>query len=198
MSVAYDDREHSYRHGPYTIADLDRMPRDARYELVDGWIVLSPWLGIRHDHAVRHLRTRLETAVTCAGADLYVNGPVDVFTSTGIRVPDVAVVDGKAARRAVERDERAYQGVDLLLVVEVVSRNGSERTDRYEKPSEYAKTGIAQYWVVDLEPKPNITVWTLAPGHGVYRRVDRVFAGNLLEVRAPVELAIDPAGLLSV
>ncbi|WP_432929670.1 hypothetical protein ACQPZZ_05875 [Microbispora sp. CA-135349] len=77
-------------------------------------------------------------------------------------------------------------------------RTRSPITGRYEKPSEHAKAGIAQYWVVDLEPKPNITVWTLAPGHGVYRRVDRVFAGNLLEVRAPVELAIDPAALLSV
>ncbi|GAB3162117.1 Uma2 family endonuclease [Microbispora hainanensis] len=199
MSVAYDDREHSYHHGPYTIADLDRMPRDARYELVDGWIVMSPWPSIRHDHAVRNLRTRLDAAVARAGADLYVNGPVDVFTSTGIRVPDVAVVDGRAARRAVERDERAYQGVDLLLVVEVVSReSASERTDRYEKPSEYAKAGIAQYWVVDLEPKPNVTVWALMPGHDVYPQVDRVFAGDLLKTDVPVELSIDPAVLLSV
>ncbi|MFC0864681.1 Uma2 family endonuclease [Sphaerimonospora cavernae] len=199
MSVAYDDREHSYNHGPYMIADLDRMPRDARYELVNGWIVMSPWPSIRHDHAVRNLRMQLEAAVTRVGADLYVNGPVDVFTSTGIRVPDVAVIDGKAARRAIERDDRAYQGADLLLVVEVVSReSGSERTDRYEKPSEYAAAGIGEYWVVDLEPKPNITVWTLVPGHGVYRRAERVFAGDLLEVRAPVELTIDPAVLVSV
>lgn len=199
MSVAYDDREHSYHHGPYTIADLDRMPRDARYELVNGWIVMSPWPSIRHDHAVRNLRMQLEAAIARSGADLYVNGPVDVFTSTGIRVPDVAVVDGGAARRAIERDERAYQGVDLLLVIEVVSReSGSERTDRYEKPGEYAKAGIGQYWVVDLLPKPNITVWTLVPGHGAYRRVERVFAGDLLEIRTPVELTVDPSVLVSV
>lgn len=197
MSVAYDDRAHSSEHGPYTVADLDRMPRDARYELVNGWIVMSPWPSVRHDHAVDVLRDALKQAVAQAGADLRVNGPVDVFTPKGLRVPDVAVIDGSAALRARAQDERAYRGTDLLLAVEVISRNsGSERTDRYEKPSEYAAAGIAQYWVVDLEPKPDITVWRLAPGGQVYRRIDRVFAGDLLEISEPVELRFDPAVLV--
>jgi Uma2 family endonuclease len=41
----------------------------------------------------------------------------------------------------------------VLLVVEVVSRgSGSEREDRGRKVTEYARAGIAQYWIVDFEP----------------------------------------------
>ncbi|RAY13584.1 Uma2 family endonuclease [Actinomadura craniellae] len=199
MSVAYDDRDHSYHHGPYSITDLDRMPRDARYELVNGWIIMSPWPSTLHDHVVRNLRRLFEDEAARAGADLYVNGPVDVFTHTGIRVPDVGVIDGPAARAAVARNERAYQGPDVRLVIEVISReSGSERTDRYEKPSEYAAAGIPQYWAVDLEPKPNITVWNLVPGHAVYRRSERVFAGQLLTVTEPLKLDLDPATLTAI
>ncbi|GAA0434906.1 hypothetical protein Acor_32510 [Acrocarpospora corrugata] len=199
MSVVYDDRDHSYNHGPYTIADLDQMPRVARYELVGGWILASPWPSIRHDHVVRALRSLLERAIAVTGADLYVNGPLDVFTFAGIRVPDIGVVDGAAARLSLQRDERAHQGLDVRLVVEVISRDsGSERTDRYEKPNEYAATGIAHYWIVDLEPKVNITLYSLAPGYGVYRRVDRVFAGTVLTVDDPLPIEFDPAILLDL
>ncbi|GAA0993622.1 hypothetical protein GCM10009555_084580 [Acrocarpospora macrocephala] len=199
MSVAYDDRDHSYNHGPYTIADLDRMPQDERYELVNGWILWSPWPSIRHDHVVRALRSFFERAIANVDADFYVSGPLDVFTVAGIRVPDVGIVDGAAARLSIQREERAHQGLDVRLVVEVISRDsGSERTGRYEKPSEYAASGISHYWIVDLEPKVSITLYSLLPAHGVYRRVDRVFAGTVLKVDDPLPIEFDPGVLLDL
>jgi Uma2 family endonuclease len=89
--------------------------------------------------------------------------------------------------------------VDVRLAVEVISRDsGSERTDRYEKPSEYAASGIEHYWIVDLEPKVNITRYSLVGAHGVYRRVDRVFAGTVLKVDDPLPIEFDPGILLDL
>ncbi|GIH26930.1 hypothetical protein Aph01nite_52400 [Acrocarpospora phusangensis] len=197
MGVVYDDRIHSYDHGPYTITDLDRMPPDVRYELVDGWILTSHRPSARRDHVASAMRSLFERAV--ADVDLSIHGPFSVFTGAGIRVPDIGIVDGAAARLSVQRGERAHQGLDVRLVVEVVSRgSGSERTARYEKPDEYAASGIAHYWIVDLEPTVNITCHSLVPGSRVYRRVGRVFAGSVFKVDDPLPIEFDPGILLDL
>ena len=132
-----------------------------------------------------------------AEAELIVRGPVDIFTVSGLRVPDIGVIDRADVLAALRRDERAHQGADVRLVVEVISRDsGSERTDRYEKPGEYAATGIPHYWVVDLEPSINVTLYQLTSRYGTYRRVDRVFAGTTLKVDDPVPIEFDPGDLL--
>ncbi|WP_214106947.1 Uma2 family endonuclease [Acrocarpospora catenulata] len=122
---------------------------------------------------------------------------MDVFTVAGIRGPDIGVIDRAGALASLKRDERAHKGADVCLVVEVISRySGSERTDRYEKLGEYAATGIPHYWVVDLEPEVNITLYQQTSHFWTYRRVDRVFAGTTLKVDAPVPIEFDPGDLL--
>jgi Uma2 family endonuclease len=47
----------------------------------------------------------------------------------------------------------------VLLVVEVVSRgSGSEREGRGRKIIEYARAGIAQYWIVDFSAEDTLKV----------------------------------------
>jgi Uma2 family endonuclease len=80
-------------------------------------------------------------------------GPEQVVTDCGIdvgggRVPDLTVwAVGMPPRPA----RSSYAGTGgLLLAVEVVSR-GSEVVDRVVKKTEYAKAGIARYWVVERD-----------------------------------------------
>lgn len=182
-------------HGPYTLDDLDGMPEEGkRYELADGWLTElspSPW----HDHAADRLKDILRDAGRQADAKVYVaGGPNDVSTPAGIRKPDVFVVDRDTARAAIDRRSRTYDASDLLLVAEVVSpRSGSEQTDRVTKVREYALAGIPQYWIIDLDPEPMVTVLELAGDH--YARTSETVAGRSLSTERPYPIVFDPAWL---
>ena len=184
-----------HEYGPYTLYDLDALPEDGkRYELADGWLTElspSPW----HDHGAERLKEILKAAAAKAGADVYVaGGPNDVSTPAGIRKPDVFVVPKDVARSAIDRRVRTYYASDLLLVAEVVSpRSGSERTDRVQKVGEYAKAGIPQYWIIELDPDPEIAVLSL--GDGAYELAAEARAGHVLSVEEPFLVNFDPAAL---
>ncbi|MFG1999044.1 Uma2 family endonuclease [Spirillospora sp. NPDC048911] len=183
-------------HGPYTLYDLDAMPEDGRrYELADGWLTELPG-DLWHDHAAERLKEILKEAARHADADMHVAGiPQDVTTPAGVRKPDVFVVSRDVARTALEsRTHRTYYGPDLLLAAEIVSpRTGSEVHDRVTKVTEYAAIGIPHYWLVDLEPRPKLTVLQLA-GSG-YRLVRKVKAGEAFTTDEPFPVGFDPARL---
>ena len=145
-------------YGPYTLYDLDALPEDGkRYELADGWLTELP-PGPCQDHGAELLKEILKAAAEQVGADVYVAGwPNDVSTAAGIRKPDVFVVPKDVARSTISRRVRSYYASDLLLVAEVVSpRSSSERTDRVQKVAEYAKAGIPLYWIIELDPDPEV------------------------------------------
>jgi Uma2 family endonuclease len=184
-------------YGPYTIDDLDALPDEGvRRELVNGWILVAPWPSTFHDHAAKVLERALDDAAAEAGADFYVKGPLDIDTGPSIRVPDIVVVEGQAARAARARKARAYDAPDVVLVVEIVSpRSGSEQHDRVNKVFEYAQAGIPQYWLVDLEPEPSIVVRTLG-GDGRYHVTASAPAGTSLKTDRPFPFVFDPARLV--
>nr|WP_169806412.1 Uma2 family endonuclease [Herbidospora sakaeratensis] len=199
MTVAYDGQDYAFDRGPYEVADLDRMPRDARYELLKGWILMSPWPIVPHETVAENLRDLLRSAINTAAADLVVRGPTDVLTEHGLLIPDVAVIDQTAVERSTRQMGRGHEARDVRLVVEIVSRgSGSERTDWYEKFDEYAASGIPEYWIVEFEPALCITRNKLVSGHRTYERVERVFARHLFESEAPVPIEFDPAVLFEV
>lgn len=179
-------------YGPYTVGDLDALLDEGmRRELVNGWIVESPWPGTCHDHAAKVLERAWEDAAAAAGADVYIRGPVDIDTGVGILVPDLVVIEGVAARAARERRARAYDAPDVLLVVEIVSpRSGSEQHDRVDKVFEYARAGIPQYWLIDLEPEPTITVRELG-SDGRYHVTGAARPGAELKTDKPFAFVFD-------
>ncbi|GAA2452588.1 Uma2 family endonuclease [Actinomadura vinacea] len=183
-------------YGPYTIDDLDALPDEGvRRELVNGWITVAPWPSTVHDHAAKVLERALDRAAEAADADAYVKGPLDIDTGPAIRVPDLVLVEGEAARAARAVKARAYDAMDVLLVVEIISpRSSSERTDRVDKVFEYARAGIPQYWMVELEPEPCVVVRVLGED-GRYHVSGSVVAGATLKVDEPFPFAFDPASL---
>ena len=184
-------------YGPYTIDDLDALPDEGvRRELVNGWIVVAPWPSTFHDHAAKVLERALDDAAADAGADVYVKGPLDVDTGPSIRVPDLVVVEGEAARAARARRARAYDAPDVELVVEIVSpRSGSEQHDRVDKVFEYARAGIPHYWLIDLEPEPSIVVRSLGED-GRYHVTASATPHVPLKTEDPFPFSFDPARLI--
>ncbi|MBT2208393.1 MULTISPECIES: Uma2 family endonuclease [Actinomadura] len=182
-------------YGPYTLYDLDALPEEGRrYELADGWLHELPG-DLWHDHAAQQLRGILKEAARQADADVHVAGaPQDVTTPAGIRKPDVFAVSRDVARAALERRTRTYYGPDLILVAEVVTpRTVNEQIDRVRKVEEYAATGIPHYWLIDLEPRPTVTMLDLADGG--YRVAGRARAGETLALERPFTISFDPARL---
>jgi Uma2 family endonuclease len=156
VSVAFD---YGYGYGPYTVEDLHALPDEGKsFELVDGWLIeLSP--STRHDYLGRVIERILERCAEDAGVSAYVQAPMDISTPAGARKPDVAVMDAAAARNARDLGLSLYPGSEVQLAIEIVSRgSGSEREDRGRKVTEYARTGIGQYWIVDFDPRPRIQI----------------------------------------
>jgi Uma2 family endonuclease len=184
-------------YGPYTIDDLDALPDEGlRRELVNGWITVAPWPGPRHDHAAKVLERALDRAAEAAQADVYVRGPLDLATGPAMRIPDLAVIEGRAARAARDRRARAYDAIDALVVVEIISpRGGTERADRVDKIFEYARAGIPQYWLIDLEPEPHVTVRTLGDDCRFHVTAS-VPAGTALTLDEPFPFSLDPEELV--
>ncbi|WP_067812453.1 Uma2 family endonuclease [Actinomadura kijaniata] len=184
-----------HEHGPYTLYDLDALPDEGdRYELADGWLTELPG-DLWHDNAAEQLRRILKEAARQADADVHVAGaPQHVTTPAGIRRPDVFVVPRDMARMALERRTHTYYGPDLMLVAEVVTpRTDNERTDRVHKVAEYAALGIPHYWIVDLEPRPLVTMLEL--DGAAYRTVRRAKSGEPVETPAPFPIVFDPSRL---
>ncbi|WP_168221301.1 Uma2 family endonuclease [Actinomadura sp. WMMA1423] len=190
MSVAHDHGGF----GPYTAEDLHAREDEGRgLELEDGWLVeLSP--SAPHNWAARQVQDILQEAATDVKASVFIagGGEWEISTPAGIRKPDVFVVPRNVARASiVDRNPVVIPGIEVLLVVEVVSPgSGSERTDRVRKLKEYATLGIPQYWLAEFAPSPSIQIFALDDVAATYRRVRTVSAGNLAEATVEADTTI--------
>jgi Uma2 family endonuclease len=112
------------------------MDEDARVELVEGVLVdLSP-IGPEHDGALAWLTRAF---VRACGDEHEVRIQSLFLTPDGFLLPDLMVVGLLP---------RTQQPVTAQLVIEVA--HSSRRRDR-EKALDYARAGVAEYWIVDLD-----------------------------------------------
>ncbi len=91
---------------------------------------------------------------------------IGVFTGGG-RQPDLTIwADDEAAQPV----ESSYCGTDgLLLAIEVVAPS-SEVDDKVRKRSEYARAGIARYWIIEQD-KPQTVLMLRLNDRGSYEPV---------------------------
>lgn len=102
--------------------------------------------------------------------------------SAGHRDPDIVVVRDHVFEHRLTR----VQADDVVLVVEIVSP-GSRGTDHVMKVHEYAKAGIANYWIVDLDaPTPDRFLAYRLDGD-VYQRVS-VLDRDMIRVHEPATM----------
>ncbi|KOV85906.1 Uma2 family endonuclease [Nocardia sp. NRRL S-836] len=168
-----------------SLDEWDAMPEDKNLELVDGVLHLVSAALPPHRKAQNRLAhwfdEQLPDGLT-AYADVDV--VLDASSRPTVRKPDVVVVSVEAARRAPKR----FAAADVLLAVEIVSP-GSERVDRVTKPTQYAKAGIAHYWLVELDEPVSLTTFELVDG--VYKLAEDGTGEVKLSKPAPLVIDLD-------
>lgn len=174
----------------FTRRDYERMADDGlfqpgeRLELIEGTIVRMTPQSSRHAAVVQLLEEALRRAFA-SGHCFRVQMPL-ALGDWSEPEPDLAVVAGSP------HDYLESHPASAALVVEVADR--SLAYDRTEKLALYARAGIPEYWLVDVQQK------TLAvhrePADGAYRSRAVLRAGETVAPLASPSTALAVADLL--
>jgi Uma2 family endonuclease len=174
-----------------TVADYYRMGEagilapDARVELIEGEIIDMAPIGSPHVAAVLQLDHLLKEAVK-GKALVLVQNPI-VLGDYSAPQPDLALLRPRADyyRSALARP------ADVLLIVEVAQ--SSLRFDRDDKIPLYARHGIPEAWLVDLEAQRLVRYRD--PREGEYTSIDEPELKSPLALAALPETRLDLAAL---
>lgn len=168
----------------YRMAEAGILPPDARVELIEGEVLDMTPIGSRHNGCVNRLADALFRAVAQRGV-VQVQGPLRLDNHSEPQ-PDLAVLRPRADFYA-----RAHPvPADVLLIIEVADT--TLPFDRDVKLPLYARAGITEVWLVDLEGRRVLRY--REPGSDAYARAD----APALDALAPAALAdmvLDLSGL---
>lgn len=175
----------------FTVEDFERMGRagvfdeDARVELLDGQIVEMTPIGIPHAGTVKAL-LRLFSRLVGDRAILSVQDPA-VLGDFSEPQPDVMLL-----RPREDSYRKAHpEARDVLLLVEVADTTA--RLDRAVKAPIYARAGIQEYWIVDLQGR-RVEVYR-EPSGDTYRPVEEHREGRVSPAAFP-EIELEVAEIL--
>ena len=135
----------------WTVQEVLALPEEPgkRFEVVDGELLVSPSPRLRHQRGVRVLLRAIDTHVESHRLGEVLSSPADLDLRDGQLVqPDIFVVGYGPEERPEDWSE---VGVPIL-VVEVLSPS-TARYDRTLKRKLYQRTGVAEYWIVDLDAR---------------------------------------------
>ncbi|CAL9581408.1 hypothetical protein SUDANB15_05014 [Streptomyces sp. enrichment culture] len=171
--------------GGWTADDLDELPDlPPHTELIDGSLV---FVGPRTNFHSRVIRL-LDNALLAQAPD-----GLDVIREMTVKLnernrpePDVLVFRADADAGP---DQTWYRPEDVVIAVEVVSRDSQER-DREVKPRKYAAAGIPHYWrVEENDGLPVVYVSELDPMTRSY--VPMGIFHNRLKLTVPFPVDVD-------
>ncbi len=175
-----------------TVAEYYRLPEagvlgpEDRVELIEGEVVDMAPIGTRHAWTVKELTRRL---YQCVGADVVISVQdplhLDKFSQPQ---PDLMVLRPPADRYASAHPTAA----DVLLLIEV--SDTTVRYDREIKVPLYARAGVAEVWVVDLEAR--VLRCHRQPAQGEYTQIQALAQPGQLLLPGLSGLQIDFSGLL--
>ncbi|MBI2872241.1 MAG: Uma2 family endonuclease [Chloroflexi bacterium] len=138
----------------YTYEDYRRLPDDARYEVLDGELVMVPSPGAFHQQVVLNIAFLFKQHVRRSGAGHVFIAPFDaVLAEDTVVQPDVLFISQANLQVLTEANVRGAPD----LVVEVTSLGTQER-DRVSKRLLYDRYGVKEYWLVDTEGQV-VVVW---------------------------------------
>ena len=181
-------RPHS---GPFTVDTFRRLGEvgvlreDDRVELVDGQVVAMSPIGDSHAACVRRLN-RLLTRNLADLAVIDVQNPV-VLGARDQPQPDVTVLRPRA-----DGYRQHPRAADVVLIIEVADT--SLAYDRDVKIPLYARAGIAEVWLVDLDGA-RIEVYRTPSGDG-YRDTRVLARGGALSPAAFPGVSVPVAEVL--
>ena len=145
---------------------------DERLELIDGEIVQMSPIGDRHAACVRRL-VALLSRLFADQAIVDVQDPIIVDQRYAPQ-PDLALLRPRADFFASQTPTAA----DCLLVVEVA--DASAESDRQIKVPRYARGGLAELWLVDLERE--VVVVYRQPSGNAYQQVQLFHRGETISI----------------
>ena len=175
-----------------SVADYYRMGEagifapEARIELIDGEIIDMAPIGTRHGSAVKRLNAMLAAAVG-SRAIVSVQDPLRLDNLSEPE-PDLMLLKPRADFYAAAHPG----GADVLLLIEVADT--SARYDREIKLPLYARHGIAEVWIVDLDAR--LVRFCRAPVGDAYNDISATADPGATPIGAFPGVAIDLALVL--
>ncbi len=176
----------------FTVADFYQMGEsgilgeDDRVELIDGEIIDMAPIGSRHWSVVNRLHRLIERVVGDAAI---------VSSQSSFRLddysepqPDIALFRPRADFYATALPTPA----DTLLVIEVA--DSSARYDRQIKLPLYARRGVPEFWIVDLDA--NLLRLYHEPRGDDYLRSSATPAPGFVSIASLPGITVDLSGLL--
>ena len=174
-------------HEYYRMAELELLATDARVELIEGAIVDMAPIGSLHASVVALLHERLLAAVV-GRAIVRGQSPLRLSEFSELQ-PDLALV--------LPRDDHYRwnhpDATDALLVIEVSLTTA--RYDREVKAPLYARHGIPELWLIDLQA--GMVNLLREPEDGEYRRTLTSASPGVAPLAALPDVSIDLAGVLT-
>ena len=171
----------------YRLAEIGVLKEDDRVELIEGDIFEMSPIGKRHAGCVLKISTQLSRRLGDS-ALVNVQNPVRLNDFSEPQ-PDVAVLKPRADFYA----EAHPTPDDVLVVVEVA--DATVRFDRGVKVPLYARAGVPEVWLVDLE-RDEVEVYS-RPANGVYQDVRRAGRGQQLSSQHLPSLALSVDDVLA-
>ena len=146
----------------FTVADLDLMPEDGnRYEIIEGDIFMSRAPTLLHQLVVHGFDKNIGVYLDHNPIGIVVPGPGVIFDEFNGVIPDVVFISN-------DRRAKVASGLKITgapdLVIEILSPGpDNEHRDRELKRRLYAKFGVQEYWIADLENR-HIEIYRLRDG----------------------------------
>ena len=155
-------------------------------ELIDGVIVcMSPQTSL-HTLVANRLARRLGAALDALGS------PLEALVAPTVEIPPHNAPEPDIALLTITSGQRYFPLESMSLAIEV-----SRTTLRYDlttKRDLYARAGVPEYWVVDVD---GARVHRFrSPQGGAYYGVPPTFLAGELRLLSMPELAVDGAGIL--
>ncbi len=169
----------------HQLGAVGMLHEDDRIELLNGELVIMAPVGIRHIKTVR----RLIRVLSQAFADhclVDAQNPVWIDGHSEPQ-PDILLLRPEADER-----EHSPQPEDVLLLVEVAE--SSLHYDRNDKLEAYARSGIAEYWIVNLVR--NEVIIHRDPAGAEYRSVTTARAGERIAPLAFPETMVEVSDII--
>jgi Uma2 family endonuclease len=184
MSVAMNDWIPRHRitvDEYYRMAEVGILPPDARVELIEGEIIDMAPIGTGHGGTVMQLTQLLLDAA---------RGRVQVFVQSPERLSDISEPEPDFALVKPRADfyKKKHPGPDdTFLIIEV--SESSLRYDVQVKAPLYARHGVPEYWIIDLEGRQ--VRFFRSPESGQYADVTSTDAPGVVAPAALPDVQID-------
>lgn len=168
----------------YRLGKLGILKPDDRVELIEGEIVMMPPTDPDHANGTDNTEKKIYSELT-PHFKVRCQQPVRLDDKSE-PVPDISVVKMQSYKG------RHPAAADTLLIVEV--SNSSLKEDLERKRLMYAKAGIPEYWVLDLNGQ-SLHIFT-KPRRGDYAETKRLEAGETVKASGIRSLKVKVRDLL--